>query len=218
MTPTSSHTARFHAGNVTQAPDGRLFASAAERNLPPLIAALTPWMSGRVGRVLEIGCGTGQHAAAFRLAFPHLEWLASDPDAGHRASAAAWAAHLRLPEREVLDIDAVADWAGEVGPLSGVLSANVIHIAPFAVAEGIVAGAGKALVPGGVLVFYGPFRVAGRHIGEGNVRFDANLQAEDPEWGVRDTDEIGALAEAAGLSLAALVTMPANNRLVVFRK
>lgn len=204
------------------ADDGRLLAPSAVRNGPPLVAALARWFAGRTGPVLEIGSGTGQHAAAFRLAFPDLHWIASDPAPENRASIRAWARFSGLPETEPLDLDAAGDWPARPeieahGPLTAVVSMNVIHISPFAVAQGIVRGAGRALGPGGLLVFYGPFRENGRHTGDGNARFDAGLRARDPAWGIRDTAEIGALADAAGLSFAAFEVMPANNRLLVFR-
>lgn len=221
--PTSRHIARYHAGNADGAADGRLHSPVFARNSPPIIAALAPWLSERTGAALEIGSGTGQHAGAFALAFPGLDWWPSDPDPGHRASIAAWRASLRLPARAALDLDAAADWpllpaVAVLGPLAAILALNVIHIAPVAVARGIVAGAGQALSPGGVLVFYGPFKEHGRHIGDGNAAFDAGLRAENPDWGLRDIAEIGTLAAKAGLGFAALQAMPANNRLLVLRK
>jgi delta-aminolevulinic acid dehydratase/porphobilinogen synthase len=66
--------------------------------------------------------------------------------------------------------------------------------------------------------FYGPFRENGVHTGEGNRRFDEGLRAENPEWGVRDVADIADMAKAAGLSPAALIAMPANNRLLMFRR
>ncbi len=220
-TPSSTHIARYHPGNAAGTPDGRLFSHVYDRNGPPIIAALTPWLASRAGPVLEIGSGTGQHAGACALAFPSLDWQPSDPDPLHRASIAAWRAHLRLPPRAALDLDAASDWAGQVttlGPLSAIVSMNVIHIAPFSVATGIIAGAGATLAPGGLLIFYGPFNVAGRHIGDGNAAFDAGLRTENPDWGLRDTTELEELAQGAGLSFAALQAMPANNRLLVFSK
>ncbi len=221
--PTTPHMARYRSRLTDDPSDERLFSPVFPRNSPPLLVALAPWFGGRTGPVLEIGSGTGQHAGAFRLAFPGLDWIASDPDADHRASARAWARELKLPDREPLDIDAASDWAARadiraLGPLTAVVSMNVIHIAPFAVARGIVRGAGAALAPQGLLAFYGPFRENGRHTGEGNRAFDEGLRAENPEWGVRDIAEIGELADAAGLGHAATLAMPANNRLLIFRK
>jgi SAM-dependent methyltransferase len=221
--PTTPHTARYR-GRVSDDPaDARLHSPVFLRNSAPLLVTLAPWFAGRAGPALEIGAGTGQHAAAFRLGFPGLDWIASDPDPSHRASVAAWATEAGLPERPVLDIDAATDWAGSaevaaLGPLTAVVSMNVIHIAPIAVTEGIVRGAGRALAPEGLLVFYGPFRENGVHTGEGNRRFDEGLRAENREWGVRDVADISDMAKAAGLSPAALIAMPANNRLLIFRR
>ena len=95
---------------------------------------------------------------------------------------------------------------------------NVIHIAAFGVAEGIVRGSGQTLRPGGLLIFYGPFFVAGDPVSSGNTVFDKRLRADNPEWGIRDTDQITELATQANLRIAALQPMPANNRLLIFRK
>lgn len=221
--PTSTHIAAYNAGNAPAAPDGRLFSHVFDRNGPPIVAALTPYLAARGGTVLEIGSGTGQHAGACALAFPELTWQASDREPDHRASIVAWAAHLRLTAPPPLALDAATDWAARpdvaaLGPLSAVVSMNVIHIAPYAVAEGIVAGAARVLAPGGLLIFYGPFMVNGAHIGEGNAAFDAGLRADNPEWGLRDTARIESLAVQTGLKFAALHAMPANNRLFVLRK
>jgi SAM-dependent methyltransferase len=222
-TPTSTHTANFRPGAQESAPDGRLHSPVFLRNAPPLIAALTRVLGDESGPVLEIGAGTGQHAAAFALGFPELQWWPSDPDPIHRRSIAAWAAELRAPDRPPLALDAAADWASDpavqaLGPLTAVYAGNVTHIAPFAVTEGLVAGAGRALAPGGRLLLYGPFRVDGAFLGEGNRAFDAALRADNPDWGLREITEIDALAHAAGLSPEARNAMPANNLLAVWRR
>lgn len=222
-TPSSPHSRVYRTGPSEGPDDARLVSPVFARNSPPLIAALTRLLGDRSGPVLEIGAGTGQHAAAFALAFPELTWQASDPDAPHRASIAAWARELRAPDPPPLDIDATGDWAARedvaaLGPLTAVVSINVIHIAPIAVARGLLRGAGRALAPGGMAIFYGPFRENGAHTGPGNAAFDARLRAEDPEWGVRDTGEITQYAEAEGLLRHALTPMPADNRLLVFAR
>jgi len=221
--PTTPHISRYRTRLTDDASDDRLFSPVFQRNSPPLLVALAPWFGGRTGCVLEIGAGTGQHAGAFRLAFPGLDWVASDPDEGHRASVRAWARELKLGVREPPELDAATDWAARddiraLGPLAAVVAMNVIHIAPLAVARGIVRGAGIALAPGGLLVFYGPFRENGRHVGEGNRTFDERLRAENPEWGIRDVVEMTDLARESGLEAAAAVAMPANNRLLLFRR
>ncbi|SES16965.1 Protein of unknown function [Tranquillimonas rosea] len=220
--PTSSHAARYSPDNSDSHADGRLVADVVARNGPPVIAALAPWLNGARGAALEIGSGTGQHAANFALAFPGLSWHASDPDPAHRRSADAWRVALRLPPCPARDVDASdsgwPDSVGDLAPLSCLLAMNVTHIAPPAVTEGIVAGAGRVLAPGGLLALYGPFSEPGRPLGDGNRTFDARLRADNPDWGLRDLAWIEELASTAGLARAAIVTMPADNRLILFRR
>ena len=200
--------------------DARLHAPAFDRNIAPITSSLSPLLEECTGTVLEIGSGTGQHAASFAAAFPKLTWQPSDPLPEHRASIAAWT--LGGPARPPLDVDAARDWETDaqitaLGPLAAIFSANVIHIAPWAVAQGIVRGAGRRLAPGGLLILYGPFREAGQHTGAGNAAFDADLRARNPAWGLRDITNLQDLATAAHLRQDRTVQMPANNRLLVFR-
>lgn len=198
--------------------DGRKVAPSAERNQQPIIDALGPVLQDLDGLVLEIGSGTGQHAAAWAAAFPHLDWQPSDPFDAHLDSCRAWVAHAdRRNLRAPIWLDAAEPWL-DLGPLAGVISVNVIHISPWVVAKGIVQGAGVALQPGGALIFYGPFKEDGQHTGDGNAMFDERLRGEDPDWGVRDINDVADLAQEAGLNGPVLTPMPANNRLLVFRK
>lgn len=201
--------------------DARLFSEVFDRTGPVLVAALARWLGRGPGTVLELGAGTGQNAAAFARAFPALRWIASDPVPEHRASIAAWGGHVRAPERPVLDLDAAADWAGEVapfGPLSAVLATNLLHIAPPEVTEGLLSGAARALAPGGLVILAGPFRVHGDWLSAGNRDFDAALRAENPAWGLRDVADITARGAALGLGFAALEALPANNRMLVLQR
>lgn len=203
--------------------DGRLHAPHVARNAEPIRRALAG-LIGDEGTVLEIGSGTGQHAAHLAAAFPRHLWVPSDSDPGHLASIAAWRCHAGLANfAEPLRLDAARPLAEEpeVAALSpvAVFAANVIHIAPWAVAEGIVVGAARLLRPGGRLVLYGPFSHDGRLEGEGNRRFDAALKAANPAWGIRDIRDVARLARAAGFAVPPdLLPMPANNRIVAFTR
>ena len=95
---------------------------------------------------------------------------------------------------------------------------NMIHIAPWSATQGLLAGAARLLPAGAPLYLYGPFREAGRHTAPSNQAFDESLQGRDPAWGVRDLDEVAALAALHGLELSTRIPMPANNLSVVFEK
>lgn len=168
--------------------------------------------------MLEIGSGTGQHAAHWAKAFPDLDWQPTDPLEDSLASISAWVRFAGLRNlREPRALDALAEWP-ELGPLAGVINLNVIHISPWPVAQAIVSGAGRTVSEDGVLLFYGPFKEGGRHTGEGNAAFDADLRARDQRWGIRDLEALKAEAEQAGFAESAVHVMPANNRLVVFTR
>ena len=207
---------RHTTDQLSNTADGRLVAPSAERNARPLVEALGPILAGRTGLMLEIGSGTGQHSILLADAFPRLQWQPSDPFEVYLDSIRAWGAHAGSPNLlPPIWLDAAERWP-DLGALAGVIAANVIHITPWVVTEGIVRGAGAALA--GLLILYGPFREGGRHTGPGNVEFDAALRAADPAWGVRDLDDVADLAARAGFGAPEVTAMPANNRLVVFER
>lgn len=190
---------------------------APERNKQPILEVLRRVLPA-TGTVLELSSGSGQHAAFFAEQLPHLIWQPSDMDADNLASTAAWVDDARLSNlRAPLRIDVCdADWG--VDRVDAIFNANMIHIAPWACAEGLIAGAGRHLAPRGVLVIYGPFRVGGKHTAESNARFDEGLRRRNPAWGVRDVDDVVALAEGVALRLEERVTMPTNNQILVLRR
>ena len=104
------------------------------------------------------------------------------------------------------------------GKLLAVFCANVIHIAPWRVAEGLVAGAARQLRDDGRLFLYGPFKRDGRHTAVSNAVFDTSLRSQNEEWGVRDIGDVAKLAEAAGFELAETFEMPANNLILMFAR
>ena len=166
------------------------------------------------GRVLEVASGSGEHAAHFAAALPNLEFQPSDPNPEARASIDAWC--NGLPNvRPALDLDAALPvWPALQADV--VLCVNMIHIAPWAAAQGLVAGAGRVLPTGGLLVLYGPFLRNDVPTAPSNAAFDAGLRARDPAWGVRRLEDVARLAKATGFGPPAITAMPANNLLVRF--
>ncbi|CAM3347187.1 DUF938 domain-containing protein [Cupriavidus taiwanensis] len=201
----------------THDPDARRMAPATERNREPILAVLRQVLPAS-GTVLEIASGTGQHAVHFAAALPGIIWQPSDPDAAARASIAAWIAHAGVANvRAPLALDVCRQPWG-IDAAAAVVCINMIHIAPWAAAEALFAGAGKLLGPGGVLFLYGPYRRGGAHTAPSNAAFDAQLRATDPDWGVRDMEAVIALGTAQGLRCDEPVPMPANNFCLVLRK
>jgi SAM-dependent methyltransferase len=222
----ADYVVEFGKDGTTVEPDGRLDAAAFHRNHLPIWNVLEPFLQGKTGDVLEAGSGTGQHVVAFARACPAIAWWPSDFNARHLASIEAWRAHAQLPNVHTpLRID-LADpaWCDEMqdgrgpGPLLAVFCANVVHIAPWQVAEGLFAGAGRYLRPDGRLFLYGPFKRGGRHTALSNAVFDTSLRTANAEWGVRDLDDFKKPAASAGLVLVDLVEMPANNQILAFAR
>jgi len=203
----------------------RLDAPATQRNRAPILAILARWLpeptdasASRSIDVLEIASGTGQHAVFFAGALPHLNWQPSDPDPAHLESIEAWRVEARLENvSPPIRLD-VRDPEWLVGSVGALFNANLIHIAPWTAAEGLFAGAGRVLAAEGLLFLYGPFRVGGRHTAPSNEAFDADLRRRNVEWGVRDLERVAQLAEGEGLRLVETNEMPANNKLLVFRR
>ncbi len=206
--------------------DGRLDAAAFHRNHAPIWEVLQKFLAGKSGDVLEAGSGTGQHVVHFARHAPDITWWPSDFNDAHLNSIAAWRAHAGLPNiRPEMRID-LSDpaWCPQMqdgsGPseLLAVFCANVIHIAPWRVAEGLFAGAARYLRSDGRLFLYGPFKRDGKHTALSNAVFDTSLRDRDPEWGVRDIADVSRLAEGVGLALIETVPMPANNFILVFER
>ena len=207
-------------------PDGRLDAAAFHRNHQPIWAVLQKFLTGKSGDVVELGSGTGQHVVHFAKHTPGIIWWPSDLNERHLKSIEAWRAHAALPNiRPPLRIDltdpawcaAMQDGSGPA-ELLAVFCANVIHIAPWRVAEGLFAGAGRYLRSDGRLFLYGPFKLEGKHTAMSNAVFDTSLREQDAEWGVRDIADVEKLGLREGLALVETVPMPANNLILVFAR
>lgn len=200
--------------------DQRMFSPSAARNSAPILAVLKRVLPTH-GVVLEIGCGTGEHAVSFAAAMPYLTWRPSDPDSDARASTASWIRFSGLGNvLPPLDIEVCSTpWGVEqTAPFEGIVSINMVHIAPWAASLGLVAGAGRLLCPGGVLVLYGPFMRNGEHSAPSNAAFDTSLKAHNSSWGVRDIADLERVGQSSGLSLRDTIEMPANNMSVVFTR
>ena len=200
--------------------EGRLFSPSAARNVEPIMQAFVAQQLN-AGRIIEVGAGTGQHAAHIVAANEHIEsWTSVEPDAASRVSCEAWARHMGVSDRLIVcELDASTDWAGKFDRVDAIYSANVIHISPIIVLDGLVRGAGELLASGGRLVLYGPFSRDGAHTSDSNLAFDQSLKSRNADWGVRDLErDVIPRAGKHDLILNVVNDMPANNQLVIFTK
>ncbi len=203
--------------------DSKRFAPATERNREPILQVLLRVLPSQ-GTVLEIASGTGQHAVFFANRLQQRYWLPSDPNPLNRDSITAWRRDCSLENLYApLDIDVhETTWLVEQQEyhqtITAIVNINMIHISPWSACLGLMAGANRILTSQGILYLYGPFKQRGKHTAPSNEAFDTYLQSQNPEWGVRDLEQVVEVAKAQNLILQEIIAMPANNLSVVFKR
>ncbi|WP_414752271.1 class I SAM-dependent methyltransferase [Anabaena sp. CCY 9910] len=205
--------------------DPRKYAPATQRNREPILEVLLQVLPAS-GTILEIASGTGEHAIFFAPRLQPRKWLPSDPNPELRASITAWMA--QFPSDNLyppVELDASQPiWSVERDailqddPIAAIVNINMIHISPWSACLGLLAGAGRILPPGGILYLYGPYKQGGEHTAPSNAAFDESLRSQNPEWGVRNLEDVIAAAKQQNLQLHKTYQMPANNLSVVFRR
>jgi SAM-dependent methyltransferase len=194
----------------------RRFAPSAARNRDPILECLRKHLPSH-GLVLEIASGTGEHALHFAQHLgPELIFQPTDPSDEAISSIDAWVKSAELPNlRAPVKFD-VTDSVWPVKKADAVVCINMIHIAPWDAAIGLISGAAGVLPPGGLLILYGPYRQGGAHTAPSNEAFDLDLRARNPLWGVRDLEVVAELAAAHSFGAPIIEQMPANNLTVIF--
>jgi SAM-dependent methyltransferase len=203
--------------------DDRQYAPATARNRDPILAQLKTLLPAK-GSVLEIASGTGEHGAYFSAHLPNIIWQPTNYDQEHLASTAAWQQHMaRANFLPVLELDATSDlWPIEneqkTVNFDAIFNANMIHISPWQVTQGIMKGAARVLPKSGLLILYGPYKIDGAQTSQSNIEFEKWLKAQDSSFGVRDIELVIQEAEKNGLAHRNSIPMPANNFIQVFEK
>lgn len=217
---------------MNDSPDLRQYAPATERNRVVILDVLRQVLPP-TGTVLEISSGTGEHAIFFASQLHPRHWLPSDPNPVARNSILAWQqyhptenlhppialdvhdARWPVEQPNFPEILPGIDWVAN--PIRAIVNINMIHIAPWSACLALLAGAERILPSGGVLYLYGPFRQGGQHTAPSNAAFDESLRSQNPAWGVRDLDEVIAVAQSHHLIWKETIAMPANNLSVIFQ-
>jgi cyclopropane fatty-acyl-phospholipid synthase-like methyltransferase len=192
------------------------FSQACDNNQQPILEVLLRVFSGRK-QLLEIGSGTGQHAVYCAPRLPHLVWQTADLEANH-PGINAWLDDC--PAKNLLrPIPLNADhppWPVDI--VDAVFTANTCHIMAWESVVNLFVALDSILAPGAVVVIYGPFNYNGEFTSDSNARFDLWLKQQEPHQGIRDFEAVNCLAENIGLTLVEDNLMPANNRLLVWKK
>lgn len=204
------------------------YSQACENNKNPIVNILKEAFAN-TEQVLEIGSGTGQHSVFFAEHLPHLQWQTSDL-AEHHYSIKARKEDSKLTNLlDPIVVDLNQEWlttlqdsaltpSSTSAIIDGIFTANTLHIISWSLVKNFFKEAEKYLAKGGILCIYGPFNYQRKFTSESNAQFDVLLKHRNPESGIRDFEEVQALAKQAGFTLLTDHTMPANNRLLVFIK
>ena len=192
------------------------FSQACENNRDFILEVLRDAFADR-REVLEIASGTGQHASYFATHMPWLRWQPTElpshlPILLPRCEAYTGVNVLRP---RVLDV------CSDPWPLAipdALFSANSLHIMPFSAVKQLFAALGRSAGSDVKLAVYGPFNYNGKYTSDSNARFDQWLAQQHPDSAIRDFEAVNRLAESVGFTLQTDNAMPANNRLLVWRK
>ncbi|MDH3614114.1 MAG: class I SAM-dependent methyltransferase [Gammaproteobacteria bacterium] len=191
-------------------------APATERNKQSILGVIREEFR-ELESILEIGSGTGQHAAHFAAELDHLTWQTSDLEENH-AGIRAWLRDAALGNiREPVVLDVLTDRVPDRN-YDGVFSANTAHIMSFKAVEKMFSLVSAVLSDGGVFILYGPFRQDGEFNTASNAEFHRSLRQRDPDMGIRHLEDLDRLAEAGGMRRMRLYAMPANNHIVAWVK
>jgi hypothetical protein len=192
------------------------FSQACENNKGFILEVLLEAFADR-REVLEIASGTGQHACHFAAHMPWLRWQPTElpenlPLLAPRCSAYP-GTNLLLPL--ALDVREPT-WPSPIP--DALFSANSLHIMAFSAVERFFAVLENQAGSDTVLAIYGPFNYGGTYTSASNAQFDQWLAQQYPASAIRDFEAVDRLATGAGFALQQDHAMPANNRLLVWRK
>lgn len=189
------------------------------RNQSPILLVLETYFSSP-GSVLELGCGTGQHAVFMAKNLPHLHWLPTDL-APAVTGAELWVKDAKQPNLanpKVLDVE-TTDWPLANNSLQKwdyLYTSNTLHFVSWSKVEAIFRGASQCIKPEGVMAVYGPFNDQG-FTSEGNVQLNNWVITEvDPEAGLKEVEDVQSTAEKYQFKLIDQLQMPANNQMLIF--
>lgn len=196
------------------------YSESCNQNRDPIFDVIQPLLKGKK-RVLEIGSGTGQHAVYFAKKLPQLIWQTSDQQPYHEGIK-LWLKDANLentPPPIPLNVSTDA-WPqqGKGQNFDAIFSANAVHIMAWNNVVDFFENASKLLNKDGLFILYGPFNYNQQYTSESNARFDIWLKQRDSHSAIRDFEALDELAQKSGMTLQNDYALPANNRILVWKK
>lgn len=191
------------------------FSQSCENNKHAILTVLKKHLNND-SCLLEIGSGTGQHAVYFAENLPKITWQTSDKPENHQGIQQWLSAHPAPNLLPPVHLDLNHSWP--IKQTDHIFSANTLHIISWPLVESFFDGVKTTLNTGGMLCLYGPFNYQGKYSSTSNAKFDDWLKERDKESGIRDFESILEQAKKAQLSFIEDIEMPANNRMLVFKK
>jgi len=191
------------------------YSEARRQNQDPILSVIKPLLKHK-SHILEVGSGTGQHAVYFARQMPHLHWQTSDrPD--YHPSINAWLSEAKLNNISTpISLDVTEQWPNL--SVDAIFSANTCHIMNWQMVECFFAGVGQLLKLNEDFLLYGPFNYNGSYTSSSNANFDVWLKQQNPQSSIKHFEDLDKLALKANLTLVKDYPMPANNRLLHWRK
>ena len=196
------------------------YSESCVQNKEPILNVISQWFTKPNSTVLEIGSGTGQHAAYLPKHLPHLTWQPSDTEQ-NIPGIESWRNSAKLENvlaAKILDVTQI-QWPIE--STDYIFSANTLHIMSWHAVDAMFKGIRSILKPNGVFCVYGPFNYNGKFTSPSNAQFELWLKSRNPESGIRDFEALCELGNKESnnpqLRLIEDHPMPANNRILVFQ-
>lgn len=195
----------------------KLISPSAERNKLLISQKLAEYLP-KHGTVLEIASGTGQHIVQFARSFPHLVWQPSEYDGEKRKSILYYRNEASVSNvLEPLKLNVLENkWHSM--KFNFIVNINMIHISPEETTSALFEGASKVLNNQERLFIYGPFFEENVQTAATNLSFHQSLKEMNEDYGIRQREEVEAVAKRFGFERIARIEMPANNLSLVFEQ
>ncbi len=191
------------------------YALSCDKNSEPILKVLKEYLP-ECRSLLEVGAGTGQHAIFMAPHFKDLQWTLADMEERHEGI------EMWLHDFPRANVNGPVEYeVGKTdfpeGDFDAVFTANTLHIMSWPLCLRLFDDL-TSLPSGSLFLVYGAFMYGGEFTSESNADFQKWLQGKFPGSGLRDFEKVEAELKERQFLLVKDHEMPANNRMLVFKK